>query len=209
MLSFEIFLSLKVKFLIFSDGFSETPSPTSSGASPLSPPGGGGGDVHQKSPPPPPPPQPPSKASTSYQQRFTRVPPPRYRPHQPPSVPKMGGGGPPLGGTSNSGLQQSQPIQQQARTSGGRAVLRHDQRSEKSYSAENIMVAGRQQQQVCPLTTKIKVKQCNLNTYSTFQIGSIHLNSFQFANFQILEDRFSNFPNFRKSVFQFCMKNLF
>ena len=163
----EIFLSLNVKFLICSDGFSETPSPTSSGASPLSPPGGGGGgDGHQKSPPPPPPPQPPSKASTSYQQRFTRVPPPRYRPHQPPSVPKMGGG-PPLG-TSNSGLQQSQPIQQQARTSvggGGRAVLRHDQRSEKSYSAENIMVAGRQQQQVCPLTTKIKLKQYNLSTF--------------------------------------------
>ena len=86
------------------------------------------------------------------------------RPHQPPSVPKMGGGGPPLGGTSNSGLQQSQPTQQQVR-GGGRAVLRHDQRSEKSYSAENIMVAGRQQQQVCPLTTKIKLKQYNLSTF--------------------------------------------
>ena len=45
--------------------------------------------------------------------------------------------------------------------------------------------------------------QCRIFT------GSFHLNSFQFSNFQILKERYSNSPNFRKSVFQFSLKSHF
>ena len=74
----------------------------------------------------------------TYQQRYTRVPPPKYRPHQPPSVPKSGLR-PPVQTQSDRGNRRSYgggaPIQDsQAR------ALRHDQRYEKSYSAESILV---------------------------------------------------------------------
>ena len=59
-----------------------------------------------------------------------------------------------------------------------------------------------------------KTHQSNHNSHDCLKNereakGSIHLNSFQFSNFQILEDRFSNFPNFQKSVFQFGKKSHF